>query len=180
MNALLRCCVVAGLMAGVFLSSAAITVGGDHDKGVLSQAPQEEPRLKVGSTLTIAGEGANLMVGKKVVATVPKGQRIVVVDVRDSWVGTYVSVNGRRMAGWIGTAHFIPAGSPAKSEPQIFTAASKPIASEPAQDAVAVRVRRPASSNSGDNYFRDYHIGYYERHETDPNIHVWEPWRYNR
>ena len=48
------------------------------------------------------------MVGDEVVATVLKGQRIIVIDVRDSWVGTYVSVNGQQRRGWITTADFVP------------------------------------------------------------------------
>ena len=105
----------------------------------------------------------------------PKGQRIIIIEVRDPWVGTYVSVNGQERAGWIGIAAFVPASSPAKSETQIHTA-SELIVSEPAQNAARVQVRRPARSDPGDDYFQNYYYRYYMLHETDPNIHVWEPW----
>jgi hypothetical protein len=168
---------LAGLSAGAFLLWAALVVAGDRDLGGPSAAPGEEPRLKVGSTLVIAADSANLMVGSAVVATIPKGQRIVVVEVRDSWVGTYVLVNGQKRAGWIGSADFVPSGGPVKPEPQIYTASESTTVTEPAQSPAKVRVRVPAVSDARDDYFRDYNTGYYTRHETDPNVHVWEPWR---
>jgi hypothetical protein len=174
MNARLNGWFVVALIAGAILSSATLAFAGNGEKGALSPAPPDEPQLKVGSTLVIAGDGANLIVGSHIVAALPKGQRIVVVEVRDPWVGTYVSVNGQKRAGWIATADFVPVSSPVKPGPKIYTAAESTV-SEPTANAVHMQTRNSACSSSPD-YFTDYNIGYYQRHETDPNIHTWEPW----
>ena len=123
----------------------------------------------------VASPQANLVMGNKVVARLVKGQRVVVIEVRDSWVGTYVAVNGQKVPGWISISDFVPAGGAAKAEPQIY-AASEAVGVVPAQEAPSVQARRPVASRPGDDYFRNYNYRYYSLHETDPNIHAWEPW----
>ncbi len=172
MRAMSRRWFVAGVLAGALFSSAALAAGGGGDQSGSSPAPREEPRFKAGDTLVVTAQNAKLMVGSALVAQVPKGRQIVVVQVRDSWVGTYLSVNGQKKAGWIDAAAFMPVGEAVKPEAKLV-AASEQVVSEPAQNVVRTR----ASSGSQRDYFRDYHAGYYGRHETDPNVHVWEPWR---
>ena len=127
-----------------------------------SPSPASEPRFQAGDTLIVAGPKARLMQGDRVVTAVPQGQRIVVVEVRDGWVGTHVTVNGQTKAGWLAMADFLPAVALA-GEPK------------PADVAVTVHVCEswPAQAQETEAFL----IGKYLRHETDPNIHVWEPWR---
>jgi hypothetical protein len=136
--------------------------------------------------LTIAAESAQLMRGDKIIATVPKGRQVVVVEVRDPWIGIYVSLGDQRKAGWMQTAAFVPSGGSAaqgyiaagydvkqQGGPQIaLTAESPSISLSEASSACRVRVQSP-------DYFRDYDAGYYTRHETDPNLQTWEPWMYH-
>ena len=49
------------------------------------------------------------MRGDKIIASVPKGQQVVVVEVRDPWLGIYVSIGDQKKAGWMRTTAFIPA-----------------------------------------------------------------------
>jgi hypothetical protein len=163
---------VVWLSLGVTVLPAVVAVAGNPDGGPSPQAPGQEPRFKAGDVLTVAVDRANLMVGTQVIATVPKGQRVVLADVRDSWLGTFVLVNGQKKAGWIATADFLPVG--AAPGPQVYTAAL-PVISTPD----AVTPRPTISPAPRDDYLDNYYYGYYNRHETDPNIHVWEPWRHH-
>ena len=182
MNAQLNGRLVAILMAVAMLLATGLAVGGELGIGS-SQAPGAEPRFKVGDTLTIAADRANLMVGSVVVAALSRGARIVVVEVRDSWIGTYVSVNGQQKAGWIGAIDFIPTGLAADSEARVSTA-FLPIVSE-SVPAVAGSGVNPTPPVPRIDHSHDYASGYYQEqgvyyneHGVEPNIHVWEPWRY--
>jgi hypothetical protein len=174
MNTLLRGRFVICFAALTVVSSVAMAAEKIPIQRPLPQAPQDEPRFKVGSTLVVAAENANLMVGSAVLATLSKGHRIVIVDVRDTWIGAYAAVNGQRIAGWIDTANFVPTNNLAQAETPIFRESGL-VVSEPAPKTVRV-VAPPAAYNSRSQYYSDHDIGYYVRHETDPNVHVWEPW----
>jgi len=166
MNVLWKSRLDVGWMVVVFLSSAVLAAGGDRDPGDSGQAPRAEPRFKAGDTLVIAAERSNLMLGQAVVAAIPKGQRIVVVEFRDPWVGTYAAANGQKKAGWIRVTDVVPGNG---------DSARAPVRSAPPPTPVGNRLllRSTPPADPWDAYL----IGYYLRHETDPNIHVWEPWR---
>ncbi len=170
MNVLWKSRLNAGCLVVVFLSSAVLAAGGDRDPGDSGQAPQAEPRFKAGDTLVIAAERSNLMLGKAVVTAMPKGHRIVVVEFRDPWVGTYATVNGEKKAGWLRVTDVVPGnGGPAQRPVQPAprpTTVGNPVGNR-------VLVRSVPSQDPWDAYL----TGYYLRHETDPNVHVWEPWR---
>jgi len=165
MNAFLRnltlgCVTVSSLLCGGMVTAAGL-------------APHEEPRFKAGDALAVAANSASVMLADQVVGVLPKGQRIVVVEVRDGWVGAHARVDGRLVAGWVQSTDFVPAGvacltvSEATSGTQVHTA-YRPVVTELIPTLVA-----PARDYGRDEFL----IGRQERHETDPNMHVWEPWR---
>ena len=173
---------VASLMAVFMLLAAGLAVGGELGTSGPSQAPGTEPRFKVGDTLTIAADRANLMLQSVVVAALPRGARIVVVEVRGSWIGTYVSVNGQQKAGWIGAMDFIPTGLAAGSEARVSTALL-PTVSGSALTVVGSAVN-PTLPVPRIDRRRDYASGYhneqgvyYNEHGVEPDIHAWEPWK---
>ena len=134
-------------------------------------APQLEPQFKPGDVLTVAADQANLMLGTDVLATLPQGRRVVVAAVQEGWIGTLVSVQGQTKAGWIPLAAFIPSETlaAASSSTQVYTVARQV---EPAAESrPAVRFQVPSEPRDA------YLIGRYDRHELDPNVHAWEPWR---
>lgn len=102
---------------------------------------------RVGDVLRIASESASLMLGQQVLGALPKGRPIVITEVRKAWIGTHLPVNGRQVAGWIHLADFVP------------------------REDLGGTVANPSP------YWDDWLTGRHLRHETDPNIHVWEPWR---
>ena len=165
---------IAGLLAAILVLASASAWAVESAASDASGAPAAEPRFKPGDTLLVAAEGANLMLGNEVITAVRKGQRIVVVEVRHPWVGTYVMVNNQKKVGWIRSKEFIPADLPAlaaSAGPQVYSS-YRPVA-EPAAAPVRVYVA-PSSSSVDDAYL----VGKYQRHELDPNVHVWEPWRH--
>ncbi len=168
MNVLGNSRLAAALLAVVFLSPAVLAAGGERDPGDGSQAPQAEPRFKAGDTLLIAAERSNLMLGKSVVTAMPKGHRIVVVEFRNPWVGTYATVNGEKKSGWIRVADVVPSNGNSTTEP---------VRSAPPATTVGNRQLLRSSPPPAPDPWDAYLIGYYLRHEPDPNIHVWEPWR---
>lgn len=150
-----------------------------------SSAPAVEPSFRVGDTLTVASESAKVMIGSRVIGSAHKGQRILVVEVRNQWVGTQVMVAGEKKAGWIRARDFVPSASAARPgektvaatdadlQPQISTTARSIVteAVEPST-TVPLRVAAPAEREHLDAFM----VGRYDRHETDPNVHVWQPW----
>jgi hypothetical protein len=146
------------------VSCACLARAAEADR-VSLPAPADMPKFKAGETLSVAAEKARLMLGAATVATLPRGQRFVVVEVRDSWIGTRLSVGGQEKHGWIATSDIV-AVSP--TEPQVYTVL-KPTETQGAP---------PVRSHANAVYSDDYLYGYYVRHETDPNMHVWEPWRH--
>jgi hypothetical protein len=180
-TALWKTWLVTGLSVGTFLF-AAQAANGSPDSGGSAVPPRETPQFKAGDVLTVATPNTSLMRGEQVTATVPQGQQVVVVEVRDPWVGVYVSIGNQKKAGWLQATAFVPrgkqpelvaAGYSAQQEqgPQVRLAAQSVSAPQPA--AIC-----PVSS--ADTFFRAYDAGYYGRHETDPNLETWEPWMYHR
>jgi hypothetical protein len=123
-------------------------------------APADAPQFNAGDTLTIATDAAQMMRGAGLVATVPKGQRFTVVEVRGPWIGTQLLVGGQQRLGWIADTDVV-------SVPQAY-AVYKPV------EMTAAAARYTSVCRV---YSDDYLYGYYVRHETDPDMHAWEPWR---
>jgi hypothetical protein len=138
--------------------------------------PATEPQFQAGDTVTIASENAQLMLGERFLGPVPKGVQVLVVEVRDPWIGTQVMVDGRRTAGWIRVDDLLPSG--VASQPQLHTT-YRPTLPEVAFEAVEPPryVVVPCRPMPADDESAAFMIGKYDRHETDPNVHVWEPWR---
>jgi len=167
---------VLGLLAGAFLC-VAITAGGAET--AVSVAPPAQPQFQPGDIVVVAAEQAKLMRADQLVATVPQGRRVVVVEVREAWVGTCVLVNDEHKTGWIHMSHFLPLEQPA----QILQASQGYSAAYPSaaylSDAATVpsntwlTTRGSAQAGESDPFL----VGRQQRHETDPNMHVWEPWR---
>jgi HEAT repeat protein len=57
--------------------------------------------IKPGATLVTAVDNAELTLGSKVIARLPKGTQVKVTEVRGSWIGVQVDVAGEKMSGWI-------------------------------------------------------------------------------
>lgn len=151
------------VVLGVLLGFAATPVWAlEFSANNMLQAPSSEPRFKPGDTVQVATEGARLMLGKEVIAELQQGQPIVVVEVQHPWIGTYVLSDNQKKIGWVRTKEFIPVNSPARAEPVPAVQASA------APRVVAVS--RAAIDS-------DFMVGKYDRHEVDPNVHTWEPWR---
>lgn len=66
---------------------------------VVDAAPAGTARL--GRQVVVAVDHASLKRGDKTVATVGYGQRLRVIEQRGAWIGTAVTINGRRVAGWV-------------------------------------------------------------------------------
>jgi hypothetical protein len=129
------------------------------------QPPAVEPRFKAGDTLAIAAENADLMLGDQVIAAMGKGQRIIVVEVRDSWIGTHVVLQGEKKAGWIRMHDLLPPALAGQREGSTVAQSNE-------------TTHRVYRCTHAEQEHRDaFLIGKYDRHETDPNVHVWEPWR---
>lgn len=150
--------------------------------GVPCVSPASE-RLKPGDRLQIAADQAALRLGDRVIASLGKGQETVVSEIVGPWVGVQASMGGQSLAGWVHLQDFVPIGRQVASServhsgPQPYTT-FRPVTPEPAvMYAPPVPVQRyyqpPPPSYERDSFM----IGRYERHEMDPNIHKWEPWR---
>lgn len=174
MNRALRLGIVAGLVVTFSLSAAARGLSGERAGPSSGPSPQTEPAFKPGDVIAVAPQHANLMRGADVVAVVPGGERIVVVEVRDQWIGTYVVRNGQKKAGWLRATDFIPADDSAKPQEGQVCLCAMPTTTAAAPNPPAATC--PVRTGPAERYFRDYYTGYYGRHETDPDIHVWEPW----
>jgi hypothetical protein len=176
MSALTKCWSISSFAAGVFLASTVLAGSGGGDPCSCPQAHRAALSFQAGDTLQTAAEGTKLMLGSEVVATVPKGERIVVLETRGAWIGTRVSVNGQMKAGWIRTTDFAPinrlSGS-ARGVEATFAAnpqlSSQPQASAQPQagDIGGPAVYEPRSGSSGGYYF-----GYpTDRHEVYGHYH---------
>lgn len=52
-------------------------------------------------SFVVAYSGAPLMRGDETLATLPRGETLKVLKVEGPWVGTAVTVNGRKTGGWV-------------------------------------------------------------------------------
>lgn len=78
-----------------------------------SYEPAAAPSFKAGETVVVTAANANLKLGDRVVASVPRGQRIAVASVEGPWVGTNIEQNGQNVGGWILASDFATGnGSP--------------------------------------------------------------------
>ncbi len=172
---------VAFLPAGVILACSSVEAAGPV-VSVDPAPPSAEPQFKAGDVLTVAADRSPLMRGSQALANLTKGQQILVVEVRGNWIGTQMVVGGEKMAGWLRTEDFLPAPKAVASlagsscpqtvaQPVAYTTA-RPALPEAAPEPVRVPV--VSYREAMDPYL----VGRYIRHETDPNVHVWEPWRH--
>lgn len=74
----------------------------------LSYEPAPSFRLTSGEVVVVAGENAKLMVGDRVLAAVPKGQRLTVSAVQGPWVGTSIQTGDQVISGWLRTGEVTP------------------------------------------------------------------------
>jgi hypothetical protein len=77
--------------------SIATLVGGWASAAVAA-APNP---FKPDDSFVVTRSGAPLMRGNDTLATLPRGQTLKVLKVEGSWVGTAVTVNGRKIGGWV-------------------------------------------------------------------------------
>jgi len=176
---------LASLAAVVVLCSSLLAA--DRNRNSSDRPPAAIPQFQPGDTLVVASQHANLMLGDQVITVLGKGTRVVVVEFRNRWVGTHVVVQGQRKAGWVWIRDFLPsngalkpgqnavAGAGSALQPQVSVVAESTAA---AAAGPARRVGRAGWTPAEPEYRDPFLIGKYERHETDPNVHVWEPWRY--
>jgi hypothetical protein len=150
----------------------------ERQAGTFGRPPRAEPAFKPGDVVTVVPERANLMRGADVVTVVRGGQRIVVVEVRSQWVGAYVFTDGEKKGGWLRTSDFIPVADSAKREGSQACPCAMQTAAAAPQPPTADAACRVVRTEPTQDYFQDYYVGYYERHELDPDLTVWEPWRH--
>ncbi len=75
---------------------------------VFSYEPAPSLVFKPGDVVVVAAEKANLMVGDRVLAAVPRGQHLTVSAVRDFWIGTSIQTNGQEIGGWLRNTEVVP------------------------------------------------------------------------
>jgi len=84
-----------------------------------SYEPTRSPLLKSGDLVVVAGENAKLMVGDRVLAAVPKGQRLTVSAVQGSWLGTSIQAGDQEISGWLQNSEVTPLQAAIVSPPQV-------------------------------------------------------------
>ena len=57
--------------------------------------------LQYGDSVVIAKPATELKLGNQVLAKIPQGTRLSVINTRDIWVGTSVVQNGHVFTGWV-------------------------------------------------------------------------------
>jgi len=70
--------------------------------------PTPLPLLKSGDAVVVAAGNAKLMVGERMIAAVPKGQRLTVSAVEGPWVGTSIQTGDQEISGWLRTGEVTP------------------------------------------------------------------------
>jgi hypothetical protein len=120
-----------------------------------------------GDVVSVTADGARLLLGDAVLATPARGHRLVVAETRGDWIGTHLDVNGRTQSGWLHVAAV--EGVPGALAYQALRPTGLvPVAAAPMPAAC------PCVAYEWDPFL----VGRYLRHEMDPNLHVWEPWRW--
>jgi hypothetical protein len=170
-------------MASLLLALALPAWAEGPASGGTSPAPGTAPQFKPGDVLAVAAERADVMLGSERLATLPRGQRFVVVEARDEWIGVRVSVAGQSKAGWVRSADIVPrealgvagdAGGLGLAAGPQTRSVFRPTSPETPQPVPVVRV---SPALAGGDHWDAYMVGKYDRHEVDPNVHSWEPWR---
>lgn len=175
--------VLAAIAVAVLFCTLPAT-GADLTTNGVSQAPPAVPKFSPGDVVQIGVPSAKLMLGSDVLAEVGKGEPIVVVETRDSWVGTVVSIGGRSKAGWIRTDAFIPGSKSEKQdggrEARLAARTTLVSAGQVYSTYRPVLPDNPAPAPLAESReVRDeYVMRRNDLHETDPNMHTWEPWRH--
>ncbi len=90
---------------GLF-AEAGTNIGGKPGGAVYSntyRAYSYEPAPQM-RTVFVAKAKAELKMGNQVLATIPQGTQLNVVETRGTWVGTTIQQNGRQVTGWVAEA----------------------------------------------------------------------------
>ncbi|HJT36635.1 MAG TPA: hypothetical protein VJ783_31720 [Pirellulales bacterium] len=61
----------------------------------------ERMAIRPGAQVVVNDAAASLMRGRRILATFARGQQLEVLQVAGPWVGTAVTINGRRTGGWV-------------------------------------------------------------------------------
>jgi len=62
---------------------------------------QKERDYKAGQTVTVTARQAKLMIGKKVLGTIPEGTRLKIEKVKGHWLGVFAQIAGKKTYGWV-------------------------------------------------------------------------------
>lgn len=79
--------------AAVSLATMAVRTGDVR----ASERMAIRPRAQV----VVNESAASLMLGRRVLANIARGQQLEVLQVQGPWIGTAVTVNGRKTGGWV-------------------------------------------------------------------------------
>ncbi len=86
------------------------TLGGKAQNGYISlkdlDIPEEkkdrkERDYKVGQTVIVTARQAKLMLGKKVLGSIPEGTRLKIEKVKGHWFGVFAQIAGKKTYGWV-------------------------------------------------------------------------------
>lgn len=83
------------MLAATAVSLATTAVRTDDVRGA------EQMVIQPGCQVVVNDAAASLMLGRRVLANVARGQQLEVLQVKGPWIGTAVTVNGRRTGGWV-------------------------------------------------------------------------------
>jgi len=91
--------------------------------GIAFAAAGEDSKLAAGDTCFVSVDNAPVQLGDRVIAKLPKGERITALKVQGAWVGVEVRVGGENQRGWIHKKFLqseppsSPAAAPKEEEP---------------------------------------------------------------
>lgn len=105
------------------------TIGGKLQKGYVSLRDLDIPEgrnqdkkrdYKAGQTVIVTSREATLMVGKKVLGTIPEGTRLKIEKVNGHWLGVFAQIAGKRTYGWVKTSEVDcpPLEQPGENKPE--------------------------------------------------------------
>jgi hypothetical protein len=72
---------------------------------VVGSALAQSAEIQPGTTVVVTQDGAELMLGTRAVANVPKGTEFSVTEVRGVWVGGRAHLDGKSVEGWLRRSH---------------------------------------------------------------------------